>query len=138
VLIAGEVLEHLVDPWVALKRLRRFLRPDALAMASSPNVPHHSTIRMLLKGERTLANSGRMDRTHLRWYAQILRRDVPGLRFRGRLHRAALRIRPAGQAGQQAYRRAPRAPLYLTDRCRRQECGILKERVNAGRTAAQS
>ena len=49
VLIAGEVLEHLVDPWVALKRLRRFLRPDALAMASSPNVAHHSTIRMLLK-----------------------------------------------------------------------------------------
>jgi len=26
VLIAGEVLEHLVDPWVALKRMRRFLR----------------------------------------------------------------------------------------------------------------
>jgi 2-polyprenyl-3-methyl-5-hydroxy-6-metoxy-1,4-benzoquinol methylase len=68
VLIAGEVLEHLVDPWVALKRLRRFLRPGALAMASSPNVAHHSTIRMLLKGEWTLANSGRMDRTHLRWF----------------------------------------------------------------------
>jgi 2-polyprenyl-3-methyl-5-hydroxy-6-metoxy-1,4-benzoquinol methylase len=68
VLIAGEVLEHLVDPWVALKRLRRFLRPDGLAMASSPNVAHHSTIRMLLKGEWTLANSGRMDRAHLRWF----------------------------------------------------------------------
>jgi 2-polyprenyl-3-methyl-5-hydroxy-6-metoxy-1,4-benzoquinol methylase len=68
VLIAGEVLEHLVDPWVALKRLRWFLRPDALAMASSPNVAHHSTIFMLLRGEWTLADSGRMDRTHLRWF----------------------------------------------------------------------
>ena len=135
VLIAGEVLEHLVDPWVALKRLRRFLRPGALAMASSPNVAHHSTISMLLKGEWTLANSGRMDRTHLRWftpksYAEMFR----GLRFRGRLHRAALRIRPAGQAGQQAYRRAPRAPLYWPDRRRRQECRVLKERMNAGQS----
>jgi 2-polyprenyl-3-methyl-5-hydroxy-6-metoxy-1,4-benzoquinol methylase len=68
VLIAGEVLEHLVDPWVVLKRLRHFLRPGALAMASSPNVAHYSTIRMLLKGEWTLADSGRMDRTHLRWF----------------------------------------------------------------------
>lgn len=68
VLIAGEVLEHLVDPWAVLKRLRSFLRPGALAMASSPNVAHYSTIRMLLKGEWTLADSGRMDRTHLRWF----------------------------------------------------------------------
>ena len=37
-------------------------------MASSANVAHHSTIRMLLKGEWTLANSGRMDRAHLRWF----------------------------------------------------------------------
>jgi 2-polyprenyl-3-methyl-5-hydroxy-6-metoxy-1,4-benzoquinol methylase len=68
VLIAGEVLEHLIDPWGALKRLRQFLRPGGLAMASSPNVAHHSTIKMLLKGEWTLADSGRMDRTHLRWF----------------------------------------------------------------------
>lgn len=68
VLIAGKVLEHLVDPWAVLKRLRSFLRSSALAMASSPNVAHYSTIRMLLKGEWTLADSGRMDRTHLRWF----------------------------------------------------------------------
>jgi 2-polyprenyl-3-methyl-5-hydroxy-6-metoxy-1,4-benzoquinol methylase len=68
VLIAGEVLEHLVDPWAVLERLRTYLRPGGLAMASSPNVAHHSTIRMLLKGEWTLAESGRMDRTHLRWF----------------------------------------------------------------------
>jgi len=68
VLIAGEVLEHLVDPWTVLKRLRGFLRPGALAMASSPNVAHYSIIGMLLKGEWTLADSGRMDRTHLRWF----------------------------------------------------------------------
>jgi 2-polyprenyl-3-methyl-5-hydroxy-6-metoxy-1,4-benzoquinol methylase len=68
VLIAGEVLEHLVDPWAVLKRLRAYLRPGGLAMASSPNVAHHAIIRMLLKGEWTVADSGVMDRTHLRWF----------------------------------------------------------------------
>jgi 2-polyprenyl-3-methyl-5-hydroxy-6-metoxy-1,4-benzoquinol methylase len=68
VLIAGEVLEHLVDPWAVLRRLRTHLRPGALVVASSPNVSHYSVISMLLKGDWTLADSGRMDRTHLRWF----------------------------------------------------------------------
>jgi 2-polyprenyl-3-methyl-5-hydroxy-6-metoxy-1,4-benzoquinol methylase len=68
VLIAGEVLEHLVDPWTVLRRLRTYLRHDALVMASSPNVSHYSIVGMLLKGDWTLADSGRMDRTHLRWF----------------------------------------------------------------------
>jgi 2-polyprenyl-3-methyl-5-hydroxy-6-metoxy-1,4-benzoquinol methylase len=68
VLIAGEVLEHLVDPWAVLRRLRTYLRPGGLVMASSPNVSHYSVIVMLLKGHWTLADSGRMDRTHLRWF----------------------------------------------------------------------
>ena len=78
VLIASEVLEHLVDPWAVLKRLRPLLRPGALVFASSPNVAHHSMIRMLIKGRWDLEDSGRMDRTHLRWftprsYAQMFR-----------------------------------------------------------------
>ena len=78
VLIASEVLEHLVDPWAVLKRLRPLLRPGALVFASSPNVAHHSMIRMLIKGRWDLEDLGRMDRTHLRWftprsYAQMFR-----------------------------------------------------------------
>jgi 2-polyprenyl-3-methyl-5-hydroxy-6-metoxy-1,4-benzoquinol methylase len=68
VLIASEVLEHLVDPWAVLRRLRTYLRPGGLVMASSPNVAHYSVIWMLLKGDWTLADIGRMDRTHLRWF----------------------------------------------------------------------
>src|SRR5260370_14516234 len=29
-LVASEVLEHLVEPWAVLKRLRDYLRPDAI------------------------------------------------------------------------------------------------------------
>ena len=131
VLIAGEVLEHLVDPWVALKGMRRFLRRTRWQWRVRPTwlTIRPSACFSRANGRSPIPDAWITDPSSL-VYAQILRRDVPGLGFRGRLRRAALRIRPAGQAGQQAYRRAPRAPLYWTDRCRRQECRILKERVN--------
>ena len=68
VLIASEVLEHLVDPWRVLKRLNTLLRPGATVFASSPNAAHYTMIRMLLAGRWDLTESGRMDRTHLRWF----------------------------------------------------------------------
>ena len=68
VLIASEVLEHLIDPLAVLRKLRRRLTPGALVFASSPNIAHHSTLRMLIAGEWDLADSGRMDRTHMRWF----------------------------------------------------------------------
>lgn len=68
VLIASEVLEHLVDPWSTLRRLRRYMKPGARVFASSPNVAHRSTLVMLLNGRWDLTDDGRMDRTHLRWF----------------------------------------------------------------------
>ena len=68
VLIASEVLEHLIDPLAVLGKLRRRLAPGALVFASSPNIAHHSTLRMLITGRWDLADSGRMDRTHMRWF----------------------------------------------------------------------
>jgi SAM-dependent methyltransferase len=76
--VASEVLEHLVDPWATLKKVRERLTPGARVFASSPNVAHISTIKMLLRGRWDLESAGRMDRTHLRWftpdsYAQMFR-----------------------------------------------------------------
>jgi 2-polyprenyl-3-methyl-5-hydroxy-6-metoxy-1,4-benzoquinol methylase len=67
-LLLGEVLEHLVDPWTTLKRLRALVRPGGVVLASSPNVSHYSMIIMLLKGRWDLCDVGVMDRTHLRWF----------------------------------------------------------------------
>ena len=66
--ILSEILEHLVDPWTTLLRIRPLLKPGGLVLASSPNISHYSVIPMLIRGEWTLADSGRMDRTHLRWF----------------------------------------------------------------------
>jgi 2-polyprenyl-3-methyl-5-hydroxy-6-metoxy-1,4-benzoquinol methylase len=68
VLIASEVLEHLVDPWAVLRKLRPYLKPGAMIFASSPNVAHRSVLGMLLAGGWDLAPEGVMDRTHLRWF----------------------------------------------------------------------
>jgi 2-polyprenyl-3-methyl-5-hydroxy-6-metoxy-1,4-benzoquinol methylase len=68
VAIMSEVLEHLVDPWRLLKRLRPLMADNATLFASSPSIAHHSVIRMLLKGRWDLEDFGRMDRTHLRWF----------------------------------------------------------------------
>jgi 2-polyprenyl-3-methyl-5-hydroxy-6-metoxy-1,4-benzoquinol methylase len=66
--IMSEVLEHLVDPWAALRRLRPLLKSGAIVLASSPNSAHYKVILMLLRGEWKTEDSGPMDRTHLRWF----------------------------------------------------------------------
>lgn len=70
VLMMSEVLEHLVDPWATLERLIPFLKPNALVFASSPNVAHKDIVKQLLLDRWDLADSGPMDRTHLRWFTQ--------------------------------------------------------------------
>lgn len=67
-LIMSEVIEHLADPWAVLRRLHGLLKPGALVLAGSPNVAHYRVILMLLRGDWRVADSGVMDRTHLRWF----------------------------------------------------------------------
>ena len=66
--IMSEVLEHLVDPWMVLRRIHGLLRPGAQFLASSPNVSHWHIVRQLLRGRFDLTDIGPMDRTHLRWF----------------------------------------------------------------------
>lgn len=68
VLIASEVLEHLVDPWEALRKLRTCLKADAIVIASSPNIAHWQIVFNLLRGRFRYTEYGVMDSTHLRWF----------------------------------------------------------------------
>jgi 2-polyprenyl-3-methyl-5-hydroxy-6-metoxy-1,4-benzoquinol methylase len=67
-LILSEVLEHLIDPWATLRKIRPLMKPGGLVFASSPNVAHHRLVTMLLRGDWSLTDVGVMDRTHLRWF----------------------------------------------------------------------
>jgi len=67
-LILSEVLEHLVNPEAVLRRLVTTLKPGALVLASSPNISHWRNVLELARGRFRYADSGMMDRTHLRWF----------------------------------------------------------------------
>jgi 2-polyprenyl-3-methyl-5-hydroxy-6-metoxy-1,4-benzoquinol methylase len=68
VLIFGDVLEHMLDPWTALNRIVKDAKPGSLVLASIPNIGHWTVIRGLMKGEFDYADDGLLDRTHLRFF----------------------------------------------------------------------
>jgi 2-polyprenyl-3-methyl-5-hydroxy-6-metoxy-1,4-benzoquinol methylase len=75
-LILSEVLEHLVDPWAVLRKLRPLMKPGALVFASTPNISHYKVVLMLLRGQFRLTDKGVTDRTHLRWFTPQTFREM--------------------------------------------------------------
>jgi 2-polyprenyl-3-methyl-5-hydroxy-6-metoxy-1,4-benzoquinol methylase len=69
-LIFGDVLEHLIDPWAVLRTLRARMNEGATLCICIPNVSHWSLIGQQLRGEWTYADSGLLDRTHLRFFTR--------------------------------------------------------------------
>jgi 2-polyprenyl-3-methyl-5-hydroxy-6-metoxy-1,4-benzoquinol methylase/Tfp pilus assembly protein PilF len=67
----GDVLEHLVHPLEALKKLRRVLSPDGIIVASIPNARFYQVVEMLANGRWTYMDAGIMDRTHLRFFTAV-------------------------------------------------------------------
>ena len=70
-LIAADILEHLVDPWAALRDAASLVRPGGTVVVSLPNVLHWGGLLRLARGRRwPRDDSGPFDRTHLRWFAR--------------------------------------------------------------------
>lgn len=68
VIVLGDVLEHLVDPWGALRRVSSLLAENGLIVASFPNVSHPAIGRELSRGLFRYAAAGTLDVTHLRFF----------------------------------------------------------------------
>lgn len=69
-IIANDVLEHLVEPWNVVRQLQGHLEKGGCFMASIPNVQNHKVITALLKGRWDYVDAGIMDRTHLRFFTK--------------------------------------------------------------------
>ena len=77
--VAADILEHLIDPWNLLVRLKPWLAPRAQVVASIPNVRNITVVSELLVGGRfEYAERGLLDITHLRFFtlAEIQRMFV--------------------------------------------------------------
>ncbi len=68
VVVFGDVLEHLRNPWRVLDESRKFLAPGGYAVVSIPNIAHGSVRLKLLQGDFDYAELGILDDTHLRFF----------------------------------------------------------------------
>ncbi|HKP98312.1 MAG TPA: class I SAM-dependent methyltransferase [Fibrobacteria bacterium] len=70
-IVCGDVLEHLVDPWRVLRDAAGLLRSGGHIVASLPNIGHFTTLMHLaLLREWPYRDRGIHDRTHLRFFTR--------------------------------------------------------------------
>jgi methionine biosynthesis protein MetW len=72
-ILCGDVLEHLRDPWSALRELGTL---GSRVVLSVPNVAHWTGRRALLRGRFPYAEHGLFDRTHLRFFTRASAREL--------------------------------------------------------------
>jgi SAM-dependent methyltransferase len=68
VVLAGDVLEHLVNPLETLRAARRALVPGGYVVTSVPNIAHADVALALSKGTFTYRDWGLLDRTHIHFF----------------------------------------------------------------------
>jgi 2-polyprenyl-3-methyl-5-hydroxy-6-metoxy-1,4-benzoquinol methylase len=69
-IIFADVLEHLRDPQLALKKLKNYLSPSGTVVASIPNVRYYGVIDMVVEGRWKYEDCGILDKTHLRFFTK--------------------------------------------------------------------
>jgi 2-polyprenyl-3-methyl-5-hydroxy-6-metoxy-1,4-benzoquinol methylase len=68
-IILADILEHLVDPGAALRKLKPHLKPQGKVVCSIPNIRHYTAILKLLRRGWEYDDWGLFDRTHLRFFS---------------------------------------------------------------------
>jgi 2-polyprenyl-3-methyl-5-hydroxy-6-metoxy-1,4-benzoquinol methylase len=67
--IAADILEHLVNPWEFLVRLRPYMAAGGVLLSSMPNVRNLNLVMdLLVNGRWRYAERGILDVTHLRFF----------------------------------------------------------------------
>jgi 2-polyprenyl-3-methyl-5-hydroxy-6-metoxy-1,4-benzoquinol methylase len=76
-IVFNDVLEHLVDPWAALRDTRARVSSGGSVVASIPNVRHRHVVReLVVRGRWEYADRGVLDRTHLRFFTRSSMLDL--------------------------------------------------------------
>lgn len=70
-ILAADVIEHLKDPWASAARFLNHLKPGGWLVTSTPNIRYWRILWDLgVKGQWQYADSGILDRTHLRFFTR--------------------------------------------------------------------
>lgn len=71
IIICGDVLEHLVNPYELLIRIQELLSDDGVIIASLPNIREFNTMKQIFfQGDFKYVEAGILDKTHLRFFAK--------------------------------------------------------------------
>lgn len=65
-----DVLEHVLDPWSLLRHAKGDLAPGGRVVAAIPSIQYAPVVRQLLRGRWDYADTGTLDRTHLRFFTR--------------------------------------------------------------------
>ncbi len=76
VVVLGDVLEHLRDPWASLRAAARKLKPSGFVVTSLPNIAHGDVRLALLQGKFPYSETGLLDRTHVHFFTLDSARDL--------------------------------------------------------------
>ena len=74
--VFADVLEHLIDPASALRRIRSLLAPDGVIVCSIPNIRHYTVFLQLGLRGWEYRDFGLFDRTHLRFFSLRSMREL--------------------------------------------------------------
>ncbi|WP_186370740.1 class I SAM-dependent methyltransferase [Shouchella miscanthi] len=69
-IIFADVLEHTLDPWSVLAKVKPYLKKTSAIYASIPNVGHISIIEELIQGTWNYVDAGLLDKTHFRFFTK--------------------------------------------------------------------
>lgn len=71
VILAGDVLEHLVDPYIIVEKLNKYLKPNGVLISSIPNIRYFRVLNnIVIKGDFKYTEKGILDKTHLRFFTK--------------------------------------------------------------------
>jgi len=70
-MILGDILEHLVEPYSLLKAVHKKLKNGGQAIISVPNIRNWRILfELIFKGDWRYVDAGVLDKTHLRFFAR--------------------------------------------------------------------
>jgi 2-polyprenyl-3-methyl-5-hydroxy-6-metoxy-1,4-benzoquinol methylase len=71
IIMCGDVLEHLIDPWKTIEKLQPHLKKGGKLIASIPNIRYYRALyQVFVKGQFSYTEFGLFDKTHLRFFCK--------------------------------------------------------------------